>query len=319
MALTEEQRKNREGLYSSDIARLMNGQSVKVALEKLGHDESGEVVEPPNLDEVDEIQLGELTEPYILEAYKRKYNVELETSPEFIHPDIPWMGSHPDSTVLPNKKVIVEAKTVGVYNIHEWGNPGTDQVNFYTLWQSVVHMACANADRVDVVACFMTLEATKYILLKKPPPIHVFHIYRDFEAEDLMVRKSKYVHDHIVAGVSPPPETLDDAKLIWSKASGVKVEATEDIVIAYNNLIKLRSEYEALGKLKDSVELQIKSFMGNASALTFENQTLATWRNDRDSVALDKKLLAEKQPDIYKEFLVPTRGSRRFLVKSLKS
>lgn len=313
MALTDLQREGRKGgLYSSDIARIMTGQSVQVALEKLG--------QQPEFDfeGVDEIELGQLTEPYILQGYREKYGVQLQASPEFTHPSYPWMGSHPDGVLIPSKKVITEAKTVGIYNIHEWGNPGTDQVNFYTLWQSVVHMACADADRVDVVACFMTLEATKYLLLKKAPPIHVFHIHRDAEAEAMMVRKSQFVYDHIQAGISPPPETLDDARLIWSKAQAIEVEATEEIVLAYNEMMNLRAQVKELTQRRDAAALRIQVFMNNAATLRFDNQTLATWKNDADGVSFNKKKFSEEQEELYKQYLEPRTGSRRFLPKELR-
>lgn len=315
MALTDLQKQGRQsGLFSSDIARIMTGQSVAVALEKLGHISD----DWEHLSELDEIQLGELTEPYILQAYQDKYGVELERSPELTHPQYEWMGSHPDSIVKPSKRVIVEAKTVGTYNISEWGNPGTDQVNFYTLWQSVVHMACGDADRVDVVVCYMTLEATKYLLLKKSPPIHVFHIHRDFEAEDLMLKKARFVHDCIEAGVTPPPETLDDARLIWSKAQNIEVEASEEIVKIYNQLMKARREVKEAEKTRDGLALQIQVYMNNAATLKFDNQTLVTWKNDAPGVSFNRKKFAEENEQLYKNYLEPTEGSRRLLPKTLK-
>lgn len=315
MAITAAQKETRKsGLFSSDIARIMTGQSVAVALEKLGRKAE------TDFDGVQEIELGQLTEPYILQAYEERYGCELEKSPDTImHPSIPWMGTHIDARKLPQKKVVVEGKTVGVYNIHEWGNPGTDQTPFYPLWQSVVHMACTDADRVDVAVCFMTLEATKYILLKQAPPIHVFPINRDFEAERMMIQKATFVQDCIERGVTPPPETLNDARLIWAKAQELQVEATAEIVAMYNDMMTARAEESDAKKRKDAGILKLQTFMGVADVLSYNNQKLATWKNDKPGIAFNQQKFSEEQEMIYKLYLEPKEGSRRFLPKELKS
>ena len=56
--------------------------------------------------------------------------------------------------------------------------------------------------------------------------------------------------------------------------------------------------------------------MGEASEIrTIAGDTLVTWRSSKSSQRFNADLFKSAMPDVYKEFVVETPGSRRFLIK----
>src|SRR5216684_6877417 len=109
MAITEKQRAERQnGIFSSDVPRIMSGEGVRVALEKMGQ------VEREDISEIPEVQLGNLIEPRILDAYEAKHGGLLKRSPDTMyHEQHKWLGAHLDGFT---SQEIVEVKSVGWYN-----------------------------------------------------------------------------------------------------------------------------------------------------------------------------------------------------------
>lgn len=313
--ITQEQRLARKkGLFSSDIARIMCGHSVSVAQDKLGLADYSE-----ELEDLAEIRIGKLVEPFILAAYENLYGCELTKSPDTImHPSIPWMGVHLDA-LRPAKAKNIEAKTAGVYNIPLWGKPGTDNVPEYVLWQGHAGMACTNAMSVDIPVCFITMEAMRDIILHESPPIHIYTVERDYVLEAALIKKSQMVWDCIQKGETPPPENLAEVKLIYARAVEEYVIADANILASYERLIKAVADRKLAEDEIDKEKFILQSYMGEAAELRDANEALlATWRNDSDGLQLDKKKLEEEQPAIFKKYLIPRPGPRKFLPKEKK-
>jgi len=312
MITPEQKQKRKSGLFSSDIARIMCGYSVQVALDKLGVSDFSD-----ELEDLAEIRLGKIVEPFILDGYDARYGCKVERSLDTImHPDIPWMGVHLDAR-RPVKNV--EAKSAGSYNIPLWGKPGTDKVPDYVLWQGHVGMACTNAMSVDVAVCFLTLEATRSIILQEPPHVFVYTIERDYVLEEAMVRKARMVWDHIQRGETPPPENPAEVKLIYSRASNKAVEADQDTILAHRLLLGLKADKKMLEEDIERKNFTLQSYMKDAAELRDANGALlATWKNDADGVKFDLKKFEEEQPILFAQYLIPRPGPRKFLPKEVK-
>jgi predicted phage-related endonuclease len=316
MAISSDQRKERiKGLFASDIGKIMTGHGVQVALEKLGR------VEPVNFDDDMEVNLGKKVEGLILDAYKRETGFRLRRNIRTeMHPTIPWMGCHRDASALDDKKIPfmnVEAKAVGFYNRWQWGNDGTDQIPDYVLWQTVAQMAVSGLKETDIPVCFITATTLKYIVLEQAPPINRFHIDRDYELEEYMMEKVNGVWQYIQEGLTPPPENLQDTKLVYARAEDPAVEATTKIIRAWRSMIENREELKRLQLLDERYKFEIESFMRKSKSLVLKNngRTIVTWKNDVDGFKFDFKRLEKEQPEIYREYLVNRPGARKFLLK----
>jgi predicted phage-related endonuclease len=146
--ITHEQRERRKsGLFASDVARIMTGHSVAVALEKLG------LQEPANLDDDEGVQLGNLFEPRVLDSYEAATGSKIIRAPDTMrHPKMPWLGCHLDGYAPP---AVVESKAYSIFNRGEWGTAGSDEVPANILWQTQAQMLVAGADHADVPVCFI--------------------------------------------------------------------------------------------------------------------------------------------------------------------
>ncbi len=310
MAITPEQREIRKaGLFSSDIARIMTGHGVQVALQKLGHiEDNGD-----DFEELQEFKIGKLAEPFILDAYEKKMGCtlvrDLDTQ---MHPDIPWMGCHLDARWTRN----VESKTVRKELRYHWGDGG-DEIPDYPLWQTIVQMSVTGLLVTDVPVCFLTLNNVRSLLAKEEPIITIFQVQRDFELEDYMIKKATHVKNCIDRGITPEPENLDDIKLIYSKAIDPAVQATPEMLEYWHEIVEVKKVLKEYEQKEKDLKFKMQSYMKAADALVLTDNVrpLVTWRNDADGERFEKERFEKEHPVLYKSYLKDKLGARKFLVK----
>lgn len=122
--------------------------------------------------------------------------------------------------------------------------------------------------------------------------------------------------DNIQGGAEPSAVNVADVLLKYNQhTDGKVVEAGADAFEAYNKLKVLKDEIAALEEAKAEAEEVLKMAIGDAEAIAYEGQTLATWKTAKAGEKIDTKALKAAHPDIVKEFTHSTPGSRRFLLK----
>jgi hypothetical protein len=142
-------------------------------------------------------------------------------------------------------------------------------------------------------------------------------VEKDYELEQFLIEKSKMVWECIQQGVTPVPRNLDDIKLLYSRGVDISIEADEKIANDWVALNGVRIEKKSLEKEEEELKFLIQSFMKEATILTRNGFTLATWKNSSDGEKFDEKRFAEEHPELYKQYLVNKSGSRRFLLKTI--
>lgn len=132
----------------------------------------------------------------------------------------------------------------------------------------------------------------------------------------LVEEVERFWTDNIVGGQEPAPVSVQDTMLKFNRhTAGKTVEVGEDILEAYHELKGLKEEIAAIEKRKEELEGKIKMGFGDAEAISYGGQTLATWRAAKDSEKFDAKSFAKAHPELAKEFTVTVPGARRFLLK----
>lgn len=122
--------------------------------------------------------------------------------------------------------------------------------------------------------------------------------------------------DNIQGKVEPQPISVSDILLKYNRhTDGKSVETTEEIYQAYADLKQLRRELDALEQRKTELEDTIKFAFGDAEALTFGGDTIATWKAPKPSIKFDSKAFAKDHPDLYGQYCSESQGARRFLLK----
>lgn len=277
--ITEAQRLLRkQGIFSSDVSRIVDDcDGVRVALEKLGH------IEEYDFTGNREIEVGAKGEALILDSYEKLTGTALERSPDTIwHPELvdgagsPWMGCHLDARpVEKSKRLIVESKAIGWYNNKEWGEGG-DQVPDRVLWQVQEQMDCAGVDEAHIPVCFVSEDTLKDLFLERPPEIIVYRVQRSFKLVTFLVEECRYVWACIRAGMTPEAAKPSDARLLYRKDNGGIIEADDDALAIYRQMIKARDTRLSSEKEEKNLKDMLRLYMKENAELRYLGRTLAT-------------------------------------------
>jgi hypothetical protein len=292
--ITDKQREERQGgIFSSDVPRIMAGDSVRVALEKMGE------IPRENLDGIPQIQLGNLIEPRILDAYEAEYGPLSARSPDTMrHAQHKWLGAHLDGLT---PKLVVECKSVGWYNRAEWGDGG-DEVPDRVLWQVQEQCAVVGLPLAHVPVCFLTEEALVAFATGRPLPISVFVVPADRDLEAYIVERCGKVWQHVQDRTLPDPEKPADVRLLYRKDTGAVIEADEAVVEDYKQLVSAKAALATAEKAEDEAKAKLQAFMKDASEIRYRGRTLATWKKEKDRAAYS----VDARP-----------GARKFLIKEI--
>lgn len=145
--------------------------------------------------------------------------------------------------------------------------------------------------------------------------------YRDIDFvpdfyEWLKDEVARFWVDNVQGGKEPDLINLDDMLLKYRRHTAAKVvEVGDEMLDAYHELKDLRGQIATLDERKTELETKLKMAFGDAEAIAYGGETLATFKAPKDSMKLDSKALAAAHPDIVAEFTKPTPGARRFLLK----
>ena len=127
---------------------------------------------------------------------------------------------------------------------------------------------------------------------------------------------TKFWIDNIQGNIEPDATSVADVLLKYNRhTDGKIIEVADDIYTAVNDLKALKEQIAQLDEQKESLEEKIKLGFGDAEAISYGGQTIATWKAPEPSEKFDAKAFAKAHPDLAKEFTAPYQGTRRFLIK----
>lgn len=144
-----------------------------------------------------------------------------------------------------------------------------------------------------------------------------FEFDKNYFNEQITETVTRFMVDNIQGNVEPQAYNVDDVLLMTPRSmQGKSAIATEDILEAVEKLKDVKESIKALEKDKATYEASIKMMMADAETLLDANgMTLATWKNNKDSVKFDEKAFAQAQPETYKQFQKTTAGARILRLK----
>lgn len=132
----------------------------------------------------------------------------------------------------------------------------------------------------------------------------------------LVEEVDKFWVDNIQAKQEPTAANVQDILLKYNRhTDGKIVEVNDDIFAAYQDLKAVKDELAVIEEKKTALEEKIKLGFGDAEAISYAGQTLATWKAPKPSNKFDAKAFTAAHPDLAKEFTIQTQGARRFLLK----
>ncbi len=132
----------------------------------------------------------------------------------------------------------------------------------------------------------------------------------------LVEEAERFWHDNIEGGAEPSAVSVQDVLLKYNRhTDGKTVEVGEKVFRDYQDLKEVRRQIEVLEENKELLEGRIKLAFGDAEAISFGGDTLATWKAPKASKKFDAKAFQIDHPDLCAPYMSETQGSRRFLLK----
>lgn len=132
----------------------------------------------------------------------------------------------------------------------------------------------------------------------------------------LVEEVERFWTDNIQGKQEPTAANVQDVLLKYNRhTDGKIVEVNDEIFAAYKSLKELKDELAAIEERKTELEDKIKLGFGDAEAISYGGQTIATWKAPKPSSKFDAKAFSAAHPDLAKEYTVTTQGARRFLLK----
>lgn len=292
----QEQRKL--GIGGSDIGAIMGKSKYRTAYQiwqdKLGKESSFEGN--------DATHWGKIHEPAILANYAGITGNGISTENLFIKSKkYPWLQGNIDAWVL-DTPIILEAKTTRFYD-EEWGENGSEKI------PATYRLQCAHY--CLIASEFVPMDGADIAVLGSTSDFRIYHYLRDKETEEKILEAThKFWHEHVLKGVPPEAQTIDDVNDKYPKEElGKAVCANTDIVFKVEQLERLRAQQaeskkdlKGLDERAELLEVAIKDFMGNAETLLHPFGHPVAFCKQKSRSSFSPLLLKAKYPEIHLEF-----------------
>lgn len=144
-----------------------------------------------------------------------------------------------------------------------------------------------------------------------------FEFDKDYFKEQITEAVTRFVVDNLEGNQEPPAYNTDDVLLKSPRSIvGKSVVANADLIATVHELKAKKEQAKAFDKEVKELEDTIKMAIDDAEFLVDSNgQTIATWKNNKDSQKFDQKAFEEAHPDVYGQFLKTTPGARVLRLK----
>jgi putative phage-type endonuclease len=238
------------------------------------------LVPPP--EPTPEMELGVLMEPVLAELYERATGERIRRANRLLqHRDHPWMLASLDRVRTGRRLVELKHTARG----DGYGEPGTDEVPDEVLAQVVHQMAVVNAPEADVA-----------VLVGGRPPIRIYTVHRDREAEAALIDGERDFWRHVEERREPPVDGSAATRRAlaerYPRDTGEVIVAGEELRAALERLRVIRTNVDQLAEAEAETVAQIKAAMGVAAELVADGIGRVTWRATKDRSSTDWKAVA---------------------------
>lgn len=279
--------------------------------------------EAPPVEATEDMDRGVFLEPGVRNWSAKKLGTKWEV-PELpaVHPANSWFTYSADGVEVGGRRLL-EVKVPGDFNVHDWGEPGTDNVPLEYLLQGAWGLAVMDLDEAVFAAPI-------------GGELRIYHHKRDRELEEKLIsRATAFINQHVIPGIPPPPTFADaeTVKRMWPKNERPAREWDElnsleqATVIQY---LELHAIEKQARDAKESKEVLVKDIIRDAGGL--KNLPVSTgyeridWNTSKPAMnagtwkALAEELLSslpiDQQQQLKKKHL-PAVGSRPFTPRSI--
>lgn len=305
-----------KSLGGSDIGAILGLSKYKSAVDVWMEKTGKEIKHADSLP----LRFGQYAEEFVAQEYALATGTSLiKHDTAIIHHTYSYMHGHIDRYVQDQASSlfdengdlvasrILECKTANPFAQSEWGETGSDQVPLAYLVQCVWYMMLTGINRTDLAVLFGNAD------------FRIYEIYRDMELEQMVLQKSiEFWNNHVLRDIPPAATSETDYKQLFNQSSPNKsIEALAETCQLIKKLQQLNAEIEQHESEVSQIKQSIMAQMQDAEVLTYQGQTIATWKAPKPSFRLDAKKLATEHPDLATQYQVAIQNSRRLTIKEM--
>ena len=301
----------KQGIGSSDAAAALGMNPYQSQLElwvvKTGRDVG--LPKPDSDDPTSPVYWGHILEPIVAEQYSQQTGRKVRRVNAVLQhpaPDKHWMLANLDYSVVAHEEVqILECKTAGEFGSRLWKDGVPDYIQCQVQHQLAV--TGKQAADVCVLLCGQALK--------------IYRIERNEELIEALIVLERQFWGYVETDTPPPVDGTDSAdralRHLYPVDQGeiLDFSQSKELSDAFDELLAIRSEMEALKSNESHLKQRIQSQMGEASKATFSSGSVS-WKRSKDSVGLNTKKLPQDQPRLLDQYPLTKSGSRRFLIQA---
>jgi putative phage-type endonuclease len=200
------------------------------------------------------------------------------------------------------ENAVIEAKTAN--SSADWGEVMTDQIPVQYVVQVQHQLDVCDMEIAWVPVLFSARE------------FRLYRVVRDRALGAAILKAEIEFWDHVQRNEPPPLQSPAELRIRWPQDAGTEVMATPDVEAHAYALGAVKSEIDKMKKEAADFEASIQTFMEDAAVLTDSNgEPLVTWKTARAPTLFDETTFKHSHPDLWRQFQVTGKASRRFLVK----
>lgn len=285
--------------WSGDSRKAAQGKANEAVMIKLG------LLDPPDLSQVEAVQMGHVMEPVIGQLASQKLGIGLSKIEHSItHPKHEWFRSHFDFVgELQGENILVECKNYNA-GVRSKFDPEAGIMPAADRAQLVHEAAVFGVRQVYLAVLFGGQEFT------------LTKVEVTDEEKDNLIQQMATFWAAVQTRQPLPPESVEQAKALFPVASEASKTASKAVEEACLYLRGVKAQIKALEAQEDALQTTIQGWLADSDTLlSVDGSVLATWKQAKGSKRFDAKLFQQSMPDIYEQYVRPTEGSRRFLVK----
>ena len=251
------------------------------------------------------LERGKRMEPYVVDLLAQETGLRIVSRNErYIDREFPFIACEIDAEALdpastpdtPAAHQNVEIKTVSPFKAREWGEEHTDSIPAHYTAQAQ-HGLMVTGRAVCVFG-----------VLIGGDDFRVYRVERDDEIiEAIRAREVAFWREHVETLVPPPPINVTDVERLFARDAGTAIEATPDLLTAYEELRALQAEQGEIEARIDGCKAALKNAMRDAARLTSNGRDIATWKT-QTARRFDQRAFQVAHPELFEQFLKSTES-----------
>ena len=322
---TEWLKARRSGIGGSDVAAILGLSRYKSALDIYNDKIS---TEEPKDQQSQSAYFGTILEDVVAKEFSKRTGLKVQRVNTMLRSGVgDWMIANIDRAVV-NPEIagrvsvydeqrqaetgrmistnwILECKTANQFLADQWGESQEDEIvnsavvtehkiPIYYETQVQWYMAVTGCD-----TCFVAV-------LLGGQDFRIYVVRRDEDVIKALIEHcSEFWHEHVLKGIPPKAQNMEDVQKLFPQDNGDMVEATNEQAADIGELRTLAERIKELTEQQTVVKSRLIASLGANTGLMIGGEKACTYKSQK-SVRFDSTRFKKEQPEVYQDYVKST-------------